>query len=121
MLYQQLAVYGFGILAVMMAVSRYFVLFLVCMILYGIAVTVVQTASITIIQENAETEKQGRVFGLLGAMYSGFSSLGVLLFGPLGDVMPLQWIMAGSGLVLIAVAFFIGRTIPKTEEKSKLK
>lgn len=110
-----MGVYGFGILAVMMAISGCFVLYLVCMVLYGIAVTAVQTASITIIQENAETEKQGRVFGLLGAMYSGFSSLGVLLFGPLGDVMPLQWLMAGSGLVLVVVAFFIGRTIQRTE------
>lgn len=106
-----MGVYGFGILAVMMAIAQHFLLYLVCMILYGIAITMVQTASITIIQENAESAKQGRVFGLLGAMYSGFSTLGVLLFGPLADVVPLHWLMAASGLVLIVVVFFIGRKL----------
>ncbi len=113
-----LGVYGFGILAVMMAISQYFIFFLVCMVIYGIAITMVQTASTTIIQENAEGAKQGRVFGLFGAMYSGFSTLGVLLFGPLADLVPLQWLMAGSGLALIVVAFFIGRKLQRTEKNN---
>ena len=41
-------------------------------------------------------------------MYAGFLPLGMLLFGPLADLVPLQWLMAGSGAALIAIAGIIG-------------
>lgn len=47
---------------------------------------------------------QGRVFGLLGSMYSGGMPIGMAIFGPLADVIPLQWIMVGPGIVLIVIA-----------------
>ena len=56
------------------------------------------------IQENAEESMQGRVFGLLGTMYSGFLPVGMAVFGPLADVIPLPWIMIGSGVVLVLLA-----------------
>lgn len=112
-------IYVFGILAVIMAVFKVFILYLMCMVLYGIAITMVQTAAITIIQENAESVKQGRVFGLLGAMYSGFSSLGMLLFGPLADVVSLQWLMIGSGVIIIVVAMVIGGNFSKKSQAKK--
>ena len=56
------------------------------------------------IQENAEESMQGRVFGLLGTMYSGFLPIGMAIFGPLADVIPLSWIMIGSGVVLMLLA-----------------
>ncbi len=95
---------AFGLLAVGMGVSRQFYLYLALMLLYGIALTMVQTASTTLIQERAEPAMQGRVFGLLGSMYAGFLPLGMAAFGPLADAVPLQWIMAGSGLALMLIA-----------------
>ena len=56
------------------------------------------------IQENAEESMQGRVFGLLGTMYSGFLPVGMAVFGPLADVIPLPWVMIGSGVVLVLLA-----------------
>ncbi len=66
--------------------------------------TAVQTATTTIIQEKVELSVQGRVFGLLGSMYSGFMPLGMAIFGPMADAIPLQWIMAASGLALILIS-----------------
>ena len=74
------------------------------MFLYGIPLTMIQTAVTTMIQENAEESMQGRVFGLLGTMYSGFLPVGMAVFGPLADVIPLPWIMIGSGVVLVLLA-----------------
>ena len=56
------------------------------------------------IQENAEESMQGRVFGLLGTMYSGFLPIGMALFGPASDVIPLQWLMVVSGVILILMS-----------------
>ena len=94
----------FGILGGVMAVSGYFLLYLVLMFLYGIPMTMIQTAVTTMIQENAEESMQGRVFGLLGTMYSGFLPIGMALFGPASDVIPLQWIMVVSGVILILMS-----------------
>lgn len=74
-----------------------------------IALTMVQTATTTLIQEKAEASMKGRVFGMMGSMYSGFLPIGMAVFGPLADVVPLQWIMIGSGVVLVIIAL-VGRS-----------
>ena len=90
-----------------MGVSPYFILYLVMMFVYSIALTIIQTATTTIIQEKAENSMQGCVFGLMGAMYSGFLPVGMAIFGPLADMLPLQWIMVGSGIALVLVAAYL--------------
>ncbi len=98
---------GFGAMAVGMGIARNFILYLVMMVLYGIALTMIQTTTTTLIQEKAENSMQGRVFGLMGSMYSGFLPIGMIIFGPMADVIPLQWIMIGSGVALILIAVFL--------------
>lgn len=99
---------AFGSLAIAMGLSKQFALYLALMAIYGVAITTVQTATATLIQEKAEVSMQGRVFGLLGAMYSGFLPIGMAIFGPMADKVPLQWIMIGSGIALIALSVFVG-------------
>ncbi len=99
---------AFGSLAIGMGLSKQFALYLTLMIIYGVAITMVQTATTTLIQEKAEMSMQGRVFGLLGAMYSGFLPVGMAIFGPMADEISLQWIMIGSGIALIALSIFVG-------------
>ena len=99
---------AFGSLAIGMGLSKQFALYLTLIIIYGVAITMVQTATTTLIQEKAEMSMQGRVFGLLGAMYSGFLPVGMAIFGPMADEISLQWIMIGSGIALIALSIFVG-------------
>ena len=102
--------FGLLILSIMtigMGVSPYFILYLVMMFVYSIALTIIQTATTTIIQEKAESSMLGRVFGLMGAMYSGFLPVGMAIFGPLADILPLQWIMVGSGIALVLVTVYL--------------
>lgn len=99
-----IALCAFGLFSVGMGLSRNFILYLVLMLLYGIAMTMVQTAITTLLQEKTETEMQGRVFGLLGSMYSGFLPLGMAVFGPLADRVPLPWIMIAAGIVLVLIS-----------------
>lgn len=94
----------FGAFAIGMAVAGNFILYLVLMCLYGIAMTMIHTSITTLLQENTESTMQGRIFGLLGSMYSGFLPIGMAIFGPLSDMVPLQWIMISSGIFLILIA-----------------
>ena len=99
---------AFGVLAAGMGLSRHFVPYLGLMALYGTALTVVQTAITTMLQEHTEADMQGRVFGRLSTMYAGCLPLGMAIFGPLADVVSLRWIMAGAGGAILAAAAAVG-------------
>jgi len=98
---------AFGVLAIGMGAVQGFVVYLILMAVYGVALTMVQTASTTLLQENAAPEMQGRMFGLFGAMYSGFLPLGMVVFGPLADMVSLRLLMIVSGVLLLALATVI--------------
>ncbi|WMI80584.1 MFS transporter [Anaerotignum sp. MB30-C6] len=100
---------AFGMFAIGMGLSRSFILYLALMLFYGIALTMVQTSTTTLLQEKTDDSMQGRVFGLLGSMYSGFLPIGMAIFGPMADKIPLQWIMVGSGVGLIIIAATMSR------------
>lgn len=109
---------AFGVLACGMGLSSNFILYLSLMLVYGIALTMVQTATTTIIQEKTDENMQGRVFGLLGTMYSGFLPLGMVIFGPLADKINLRILMVFSGIALIVVAVVMKIYLVKVENKS---
>ena len=91
----------FGILAIGMGMSKSFLLYLMLMLLYGIALTMVQTAATTLLQEKAAPEMQGRVFGIFYGIYSACLPIGMLVFGPLSDVLSMRVIMVVSGIALL--------------------
>ena len=107
----------FGTMAIGMGVSSFFYLYLVLMGLYGIALTAAQTTITTMLQEETESTMQGRVFGLMSSLYSSCYPIGMLLFGPMADKFPLQWIMIGSGIVLIILAL-IAYSSPEKAKRS---
>ena len=98
---------AFGILSICMGAVDSFVVYLILMAVYGVALTMVQTASTTLFQEQTSPDMQGRVFGLFGAMYSGFLPLGMVVFGPLADVISMRLIMIVSGVLLLAMPVII--------------
>lgn len=102
-----LGLLSFGVMAIGMGIVRNFILYLIMMALYGIALTMIQTATTTLIQERAIEEMQGRVFGLMGAMYSGCLPMGMAIFGPMADIISLEWIMVASGLALIIIGIAV--------------
>lgn len=110
----------FGLLAILMGVVNSFYVYLGLMAVYGVALTMVQTASTTLLQENSTPEMSGRVFGLFGAAYSGFLPIGMVVFGLLADRISMRLLMVVSGgmLILIAVVMFLDKSFyPKNNHK----
>lgn len=91
---------GFGVLAVLLASTGLFPVYLSLMVVFGIILTVVQTASTTFLQENTRGDMIGRVFGLFGSIYSLALPLGMIVFGPMADFISLKVLMIVSGIVL---------------------
>lgn len=100
---------GFGILAVLLAATNIFPVYLSLMVVFGIILTVVQTASTTFLQENTREDMIGRVFGLFGSVYSLALPLGMIVFGPLADVISLKALMLVSGIVLVMLGCYTFR------------
>ena len=97
---------GFGVLAVMLASTGLFPVYLALMVVFGIILTVVQTASTTFLQENTREDMIGRVFGLFGSVYSLALPLGMVIFGPLADYISLKVLMIVSGIALVMLGSY---------------
>lgn len=97
---------GFGVLAVLLAATSLFMVYLSLMVVFGIILTVVQTASTTFLQENTQEDMIGRVFGLYGSVYSLALPLGMIVFGPLADFISLKILMVVSGIVLFVLGLY---------------
>ena len=108
---------AFGLASALMGITEEFGLYLILMAFYGVALTVVQTAVTTLLQEQADRAVQGRIFGMQSSMYAGFLPLGMVVFGPLADVVSLQWIMIGAGGALAVLAALTGGSGGAEEEK----
>lgn len=98
---------AFGVLAIGMGAIDHFIVYLILMAIYGVALTMVQTSCTTLLQENTAPEMLGRVFGLFGAMFSGFLPLGMVVFGPLADAVSMRLLMVISGGLLLLMAIGI--------------
>ena len=100
-----------GLFTVGMGAISNFIVYLVFMLLLGVAITMAQTAATTLVQERANPAMQGRMFGLMSSMYSGFLLIGMSAFGPLADRVSLQLLMmlTGGMMVLLALVFRLDR------------
>ncbi len=102
-----------------------FWIYLIFMGLVGIAMPIFNTPSTVLLQEKVEADFLGRVFGVLGMISSSMMPLGMLVFGPLSDIIKIEWMLIGTGLLLFIQGFFLignkvlieaGKPISKPEQ-----
>jgi len=84
-----------------------FWIYLVFMVLVGVAIPMFNTPSTVLLQEKVETDLLGRVFGVLTMISSTMMPLGMVLFGPLADMIKIEWLLVGTGLLLFFAGFFL--------------
>lgn len=105
-----LALVGFGVGFTLLGIAKPFPLYLVVMVLVGIFMPILATAETVLIQEIVEPGKMGRVFSIV-ELISGFSiPLGILIYGPLADVVSIESLLIVSGLLLVLVGLSYQRS-----------
>ena len=115
----------FGVLAVGLGLSPNVWLFFGFMFLLGLSVPFFSTSSMTLLQETVEPERQGRVFGFMGIVMAVAMPFGMVVFGPLADVVPIEVLLVAAGLltfVVIGLAVWLPagrRAIAAAREASK--
>ena len=75
------------------------------------------------LQTNVDSAYMGRVFSVLLMMGSLMMPLGMIVWGPLGDVVDIGWLLVGSGasVFFMGFVFLLDRTLLKAgapKEKS---
>jgi DHA3 family macrolide efflux protein-like MFS transporter len=93
-------VIGIGTFA--LGIIPVFWMYLIVMGIIGIAMPVFHTPSNVLLQQKVEGNYLGRVYGVYGMLTSSMMPLGMLVFGPIADFVPIEWLLIGTGLLLFA-------------------
>ena len=111
-----------GVFTFLMGVVPVFWIYLVIMGLTGIAIPIYHTPANVLLQEKVEESYLGRVFGLFGMLASAVMPLAMLFFGPLSDTLPIEWLLIGTGILmmLVSAVLFFSRRLVKEGNAPKI-
>jgi DHA3 family macrolide efflux protein-like MFS transporter len=96
-----------GICTLMLGLAPNFWIYLFFSALAGIALPLFNTPSTVLLQEKVEQNFLGRVFGIFGMIMSSMMPIGMLLFGPLADIVKIEWLLIITGLMLFFQSFYL--------------
>lgn len=102
-----LATFIFGASTFALGVTPLFWLYLIIMGVIGLVIPLFNAPSTVLLQEKVEENYLGRVFGVLGMISTSMMPLGMLVFGPLADLVPIEWMLMGTGVFLFLQGFFL--------------
>lgn len=109
---------GIGVVA--LGLIGHFWYYLAAMLVIGLTVPLYNTPSMVLFQTRVDAAYMGRVFGVFSMVTSLVMPAAMLLFGPLGDVVPIDWLMIGSGIaiVLLAIPFVSAKSLREAGRES---
>ena len=103
------ATYIMGFSTFLLGLTPLFWIYLGIMFIYGIVIPIYHTPTTVLLQHQVEEEFHGRVFGVLSMIASSTVPMSMLLFGPLADLVKVEWILLISGFLLLVLSFFFVR------------
>lgn len=97
----------YGVFMIGLGTAPLFLIYLACNIMIGVTAPCYNSPITVTIQENVEAKMQGRVFSFMQIATSCALPLGMTVFGPLADIVPVQSILIGAGIFVLLVVAFI--------------
>ena len=104
---------GMGLSGDILGHSGSFAVYLAFMLAIGLAVAYFSTATMTLFQEQVEPTMLGRVFGVNGIIMAVAMPIGMLMFGPLADVISIEWILVLTGVLMLVATLVVGHRAPE--------
>ena len=98
-----------GICTFGLGVVPFFWIYIGFMALFGVAMPIFNTPAMTLLQKKIEEAYLGRVFGVFGMISTSMMPIGMLIFGPIADIVKIEWLLIGTGFVLVILSIFLGR------------
>jgi DHA3 family macrolide efflux protein-like MFS transporter len=89
-----------AILLTGLGLANVFVVYLIIMFLIGIPMPLFNVPVTTLLQEKVEPDIQGRVFGVMQLIMSTVMPDGMLVFGPIADMVSIEFLLVLSGALM---------------------
>ncbi len=96
-----------GFFTFALGVTSIFWLYLVFMAVVGLSMPFFNTPAMVLLQEKVENDFLGRVFGVLSMISSIMMPVGMLIFGPLADVIDIELMLIVTGLIMLLIGFIL--------------
>ncbi len=90
-----------GTCALMIGLVQDYVQIVIVMAVFGMSLPLFSTPFAVLIQENVEEAFHGRMFSLLNMFSKGIIPIGMLVFGPLSELVRIEVLLIVSGLLLV--------------------
>lgn len=110
-----LGIFAMAACTVLLGIHIPFWTYLVFMGVVGLSMPICNTPSMVLLQENVDPDYMGRVFGIMTMISTSIMPLSMLIFGPLADVIAIEWLLLGTGalMLVLSVLFLENRTLLK--------
>ncbi|MCS5732208.1 MFS transporter [Herbiconiux daphne] len=95
--------FGFAIFTIALGLSPNLWVFYGFMFAFGLLVPLFSAPFMTLVQETVEPAMHGRVFSYVGIVMALATPIGMLVFGPLADVISVQLLLVCGGVATIVV------------------
>ncbi|MDR2516801.1 MAG: MFS transporter [Spirochaetaceae bacterium] len=103
----------FGIEAAALGLVPNFFVYIGIMAAAGMTIPLYNTPATVLLQSTVDPAFMGRVFSVHGMVSSVMLPLGMLLFGPLADVVAIDLLLigTGAGMMLLSIPFMVSKTL----------
>lgn len=115
-----------GVCTLVLGIVPIFWIYLMVMAVFGVAIPMMNTPTTVLLQEKVDQNYMGRIFGVFGMISTSMMPIGMLIFGPLADMIEIEWLLVGTGLLIVILAIFFGGNkrlieagMPVTKEASQ--
>jgi DHA3 family macrolide efflux protein-like MFS transporter len=104
-----LSAFVMGLCTIALGVTGIFWLYLVFMGIFGIAMPFFNTPSAVFIQEHVEEAFLGRVFSVNTMLFTSIMPLGMLIFGPIAELIRIEWLLVITGSLVLVQTLVVMR------------
>ena len=102
-----LSTFLFGGLTTFLGITPNFWVYLATIALSGIALPLFMTPSTVLLQEKVEDAYLGRVFSVMTMIFSVMMPFGMIIFGPLADIIDIEYLLIVTGIAIFIQGFFL--------------
>lgn len=108
----------YGVLMIGLGAAPVFLIYLLCNTMIGVTAPCYNAPITVTIQESVTPDMQGRVFSFMQIATSCALPLGMVLFGPLADFLPVQIILTVAGSCVLITIFCVWKAKLLVEKAS---
>jgi len=103
------AFFIFGWCTVALGIVPVFWIYVTVMAILGIVIPIFNTPAIVLLQQKVEDAFLGRIFSVNTMISSTLMPLTMLVYGPMADVIPIEWMLWATGALVAVLSLFMVR------------